>query len=318
MKLRKFQNFYMFRTDLKDRVVRCCTIKSVFYLRKAGLILKSFLKSIPVFVALKKLISSLFDFSFLNILSTFKAYVPNSAGTYRAKARQTIESINRFPLAMTEYLESHGGQRIYSQSIFDFLQSRPEVSQPGVLGDLFVQYGSDKSTFHNYDLVYERILGDPNQVTAILEIGLGTNNPKIISTMGFAGKPGASLRAFKSYFSNATIFGADVDREILFCEERIQTFFVDQLCSQTFLELARYLPSDFDLIIDDGLHSVDANMRTLNFALPLLKIGGWLVIEDIGENSLELWKFIAMTLPKKFSPILVLAENGALFLVQRL
>ena len=40
--------------------------------------------------------------------------------------------------------------------------------------------------------------------------------------------PGASLRAWRDFFPNATILGADLDREVLFEEERITTGYMDQ------------------------------------------------------------------------------------------
>ena len=45
---------------------------------------------------------------------------------------------------------------------------------------------------------------------------------------GVDGKPLASLRAWRDYFKNAKIFGADVDKDCLFNEDRIKTFYVDQ------------------------------------------------------------------------------------------
>ena len=46
--------------------------------------------------------------------------------------------------------------------------------------------------------------------------------------MGKYGKPGASVKAFRDFFSNANIYGADIDKEILFKEHKISTFYVDQ------------------------------------------------------------------------------------------
>ena len=47
--------------------------------------------------------------------------------------------------------------------------------------------------------------------------------------MTSTGKPGASLKVWKDYFKNAKIFGADIDKRILFQEERINTYEVNQL-----------------------------------------------------------------------------------------
>ena len=46
--------------------------------------------------------------------------------------------------------------------------------------------------------------------------------------MGKLGKPGASVKAFRDFFPEAKIFGADIDKEILFKDKRINTYHVDQ------------------------------------------------------------------------------------------
>ena len=64
----------------------------------------------------------------------------------------------------------------------------------------------------------------------IFELGIGTNNPNIESSMGEKYNPGSSLRALRDYFPNANIFGADIDKNILFNDQnKIKTFYVDQL-----------------------------------------------------------------------------------------
>ncbi len=68
----------------------------------------------------------------------------------------------------------------------------------------------------------------------ILEIGMGTNNASLLSSMGRRGSPEASLRARKKYLPNSEICGTDVDKNILFQSGRITTSYVDQLDSTTF------------------------------------------------------------------------------------
>jgi hypothetical protein len=109
-------------------------------------------------------------------------------------------------------------------------------------------------------------------IADILEVGLGTDNDAVASNMGAAGKPGASLRAFRELLPHARIYGADVDRSILFDEENIQTFFVDQTDFQSIDALDEAIGHDFDLIIDDGLHSPDANLAMLIFAQKRLRV----------------------------------------------
>ena len=53
---------------------------------------------------------------------------------------------------------------------------------------------------------------------------MGTNDTNVLSNMGPEGKPLASLRAWRDYFQNANIYGADIDKNILKDEDRIKMF----------------------------------------------------------------------------------------------
>ena len=107
-----------------------------------------------------------------------------------------------------------------------------DVSQYGtnsdtdLLGKILRYHGSDKSTKHNFHLIYGHLLkGRRNQSLKILEIGLGTNNPSLKSNMGIYGTPCASVRAFRDWAPNAQVYGADIDPDILVQEDRIKTYF---------------------------------------------------------------------------------------------
>jgi SAM-dependent methyltransferase len=181
------------------------------------------------------------------------------------------------------------------------------------LKSLFDQYGSDKAT-HNYHHLYGHILQDHrDSVITMLEIGLGTNYSDVASSMGPDGKPGASLRAFAEFLPLAYIYGADIDRRILFQETRIRTFFVDQTNLESFRSLASQIDCKFDVIIDDGLHSPNANIATLSFACEKLKAGGWFVVEDIGAAALPVWRVISALLPNNYRSWLIDTEGGFLF-----
>ena len=71
------------------------------------------------------------------------------------------------------------------------------------------------------------ILKDRENIKNVLEIGLGTNDSKFMSSMGDDGKPGSSIRAFRDYLPNAQIYGADVDRKILFEEELVEMLYTE-------------------------------------------------------------------------------------------
>lgn len=157
------------------------------------------------------------------------------------------------------------------------------------------RHGSDKTKYnHLYHSFYANILDmltAQSKATmrpiATLEIGLGTNNSEGVSSMGAEGRPGASNRAFREYLpDDAHIYGADVDRDILYHEDRIDTAYVDQLDSNSFAQMTTDLGEhSFDLIVDDGLHSLSANLNTLLFGLRHVRPGGWVVIEDIHDKQ---------------------------------
>src|SRR5215469_12507693 len=95
---------------------------------------------------------------------------------------------------------------------------------------IMAKYHSDKaSRWHNYTTIYSALFnGRRHQPLRIFELGLGTNNPDLPSTMGVPGRPGASLRGWREFFPHAHVYGADIDTTILFQEARIKTFPCDQ------------------------------------------------------------------------------------------
>jgi hypothetical protein len=133
------------------------------------------------------------------------------------------------------------------------------------LTELMILYGSDKggkNNHHNYSEYYSEIFfHKKKEIKNFLEIGLGTNNIKIASNMGKDGQPLASLRAWRDYFENANIYGADIDKDILKNEERIKTFYVDQTDPVTISAMFKEIGlNKFDVILEDGLHEFNANI----------------------------------------------------------
>ena len=107
--------------------------------------------------------------------------------------------------------------------------------------------------------------------------------------MGASGKPGASLRAWRDYFPNAIVIGADIDKDVLFEENRIKTFYIDQTNPNTienFWNLVNL--SDFDIIIDDGLHTFEAGKILFENSIDYLHSSGYCIIEDVAlQDSLK-------------------------------
>jgi hypothetical protein len=156
-------------------------------------------------------------------------------------------------------------------------------------------HGSDKGSYNGYHQIYGEVFSklDYSKTTIIAEIGLGSKNPRIPSNMGKSGKPGASLRAWRDISEKVKVYGLDVDRDALFTEARIETFFHDQTSVEDWHLLRKVIkPQSVDVFIDDGLHTPSANLCFLNNAFEFVKPGGWLIIEDIPERALPIWQLV--------------------------
>jgi SAM-dependent methyltransferase len=255
------------------------------------------------------------------IVNKLAAFRPDSAnaGAFRAKADLTLRSVQQtFPL-ICSLAKAVSQSMVSPQPIETLFPTQASNNESAQLAALFTRYGSDKSSVHNYHLVYASLLSSRrSDPLRLLEIGLGTNNPHVISTMGVRGKPGASLRAFRDFCPNAQVFGADIDKSILFDEDRIRTYYVDQTRLHSFDELYAHLSdAKFDLVIDDGLHSPNANIATMLFALKVLKPSGFFIVEDITFSKIPIWQVVAALLPANYSPKLIQGKAGLLFMIQK-
>jgi hypothetical protein len=162
---------------------------------------------------------------------------------------------------------------------------------------LFEKYGADKcpSIRHDYSLIYHRLLSDyRNKSLNILEIGIG-NFHLMKTIVGETYLPGASLRAWRDYFSNSTIYGIDIDPSTLFNnEERIKTYCVNQACNKSlngFIESVILENQNdnfkFDIVIDDGSHKISDFIYSLQYLYKYFKSDGLYIIEDIYKNDLS-------------------------------
>jgi hypothetical protein len=183
--------------------------------------------------------------------------------------------------------------------LFDEKQSTP-------LCEIMGRNKSDKghidiiNSHHNYTTFYYSIFKELRyKKLRIFELGLGTNNVTLPSNMGSNGRPGASLYGWQEFFTNSDIFGADIDSDILFNTDRIKTFY----CDQTNPHIIKYmwnepdLKENFDIIIDDGLHTFDANVCFFENSIHKLNPNGYFIIEDIVIhdeylfiNKIEQWE----------------------------
>lgn len=180
-----------------------------------------------------------------------------------------------------------------------------------LLTSLCDKYGSDKGSLrshghpypwpaHTYTDYYARLWSHCRaQVKRVFECGLGTNNPTVRSNMGKSGRPGASLRVWRDYFPNAQVVGADIDRGVLFQEERISTYYVDQLNPSAISEMwSAARGGKFDFMVDDGLHEFRAGITLFENSIARLSDHGIYVIEDV--NPVDLKRYFNYFSDKKY------------------
>lgn len=177
----------------------------------------------------------------------------------------------------------------------DLLERLREVNvfAPTAMCRMMTKYGSDKgNSWHNYTGIYSHLFGKlRNRDIRIFELGICRKDPQLSSGTAGDGRPGASLRAWCEIFPRAMVFGADIDRSVLFTEDRIQTYYCDQLDGDAIGDLWAQpaLRGEMDIIIEDGLHTFPASVSFLAGSLEHVCVGGIYVVEDISRTDLQMW-----------------------------
>ncbi len=140
--------------------------------------------------------------------------------------------------------------------------------QFGELTVLADKYKTDKgSALHQYTEVYECFFY-PMRSSArkICEIGV---------------KEGASLKMFADYFPQAVIFGIDIEDTSRLNSDRIRTFIADQADRKQLQAFTDANGSRYDLILDDGGHSMAQQQISLAGLFRHVAPGGYYIIEDV-------------------------------------
>jgi hypothetical protein len=153
----------------------------------------------------------------------------------------------------------------------------------GPLSQIMERYGTDKgSGRHNYTLFYDVLLRNGRErFTRVFELGIGESKFPTTANAGTVGLAGPSLRGWRDYFARASVFGADIEAERLFEDERIKTAVMDQTKADSVERVFRLFGDGFDLIVDDGCHELEGTRTFFECAFRRLKEGGIFIIEDV-------------------------------------
>jgi hypothetical protein len=139
--------------------------------------------------------------------------------------------------------------------------------------DIGMKFGNDKITHHRYDLIYPIFLEKKRNLDLkILEIGLGDNESGT----------GKSNYFWKEYFPNSSLYIMDKDFEY---EDVLSTVIKGDQSNIDDLEKVRKIVNSCDIIIDDGSHHPEHQIKTFIFLFDkVLKNGGTYIVEDIECN----------------------------------
>jgi predicted O-methyltransferase YrrM len=138
------------------------------------------------------------------------------------------------------------------------------------LTQLGLKYGTDKATYHGFTEFYSTLLkGDC--IKHILEIGVFQ---------------GASLRMWREYFPKAHIMGFDVNPIHV---PECSVLKVDS-GNREQINITASILAPFDLIIDDGGHTMKQQQVAFDCLWPHLSPGGIYIIEDIHTSQIPQYR----------------------------
>ena len=137
---------------------------------------------------------------------------------------------------------------------------------------------TDKNTTHSYLNLYESLL-ESKKYTAknILEIGIGD----------FTEKNGGSIKLWKDYFTNATIYALDIlpiDRVLdeLLNDNRVVLYTsIDAYNNDFFITNLLNKNIKFDFMLDDGPHTLESMKQFIKLYYQIMTDDGILIIEDV-------------------------------------
>lgn len=168
--------------------------------------------------------------------------------------------------------ESHDNTLSLEQSLRQFLLSDRCLIETDFCR-IMKSRGSDKcSNWHNYTPTYNFLFSSIRDTCKeVFEVGIFF---------------GSSVRGWSDYFHNARITAADVDKNCLVNEGRIESHLCDQDSADSIASLWKSINNrTFDIMIDDGKHEYSSNMNFLRNSIGQLNKGGIYIVEDLTRET---------------------------------
>lgn len=160
------------------------------------------------------------------------------------------------------------GQKKLSPLVMPSLTELPDSLKGKGLEELSVIFNTDKNpSMHNFIDVYARHF-DPirEDVHRVFEIGVFN---------------GASHKMWKCYFDSVEVYGIDIKEKPWIERLGIQVFIANQSNRSHLQRFVDSTGGQFDIIIDDGGHTMEQQQVSLGFLFKHLKPGGLYIVEDV-------------------------------------
>jgi hypothetical protein len=133
------------------------------------------------------------------------------------------------------------------------------------------QYNTDKYA-HGFIDVYEPYFNEVSDSKHILEIGVYY---------------GGSLKYLSDKFKDGNIYGIDIEDKTQYDEERVKTYIVNQEDRDSLNGFLKEVDVEFDIIIDDGGHTMKQQQVSFGILFKRLKKGGIYILEDLHTSRIE-------------------------------
>lgn len=138
---------------------------------------------------------------------------------------------------------------------------------------------TDKNTLHSYLPLYEELLHDKkNTAQHVMEIGIGDGHQGITN--------GGSIKLWHDYFEKAMVHASEIKPitevwEGIQNNERIQLYTSTNAYSKIFVDKLKEKNILFDMILDDGPHTLVSMIECILRYHSLLSEDGIMIIEDV-------------------------------------
>lgn len=160
------------------------------------------------------------------------------------------------------------------------------------LVDLVNNTKTDKNTLHSYLDLYQKLLeSKKDSAENVLEVGISK---------------GGSIKLWHDFFVNAKVYGLDIMPKSEVWEEinnvdRIKLYTSTDAYDESFVQ-REFIDERvfFDVILDDGPHTLESMLKFIELYTPLLTTKGILLIEDVQKP--EWIKHLADKVPEYLKP----------------